>query len=87
MSPQAIEALIILAAKYGPELVVNIIAVFKKQDPTLEDFHVLFSNVKPYEAYNIPDVGPDVGPDGKPIPPAVAEAIAFVAGEPQVLPP
>ncbi len=55
MSPAALEALIILAAKYGPGFVASIIALFKKDTITVEEVHALFANVKPYESYNIPD--------------------------------
>ena len=58
MSPAAIEALIILAAKYGPEFVMTVIALFKKPNPTVADVEALFANVKPYAAYGIPDVAP-----------------------------
>ncbi len=62
MSPAAIEAIIILAAKYGPELVMGLIGIFKKADPTLADIEALFANVKPYSAYQI-------GPQPTPTPP------------------
>ncbi len=51
------EAIIILAAKYGPQLIVELQAIAQKKDPTLADFAALFAKVKPYEAYGIPDVG------------------------------
>ena len=54
MSPAAIEALIILAAKYGPEFVMAIIALFKKPNPTIADVEAIFADVKPYDAYGIP---------------------------------
>jgi len=54
MSPAAIEALIILAAKYGPQLILDIEQVFQKKDATLSDFASLFKDLKPYSAYNIP---------------------------------
>ncbi len=58
MSPALLEAIIILAAKYGPELVTTITALFKQQTITVDDIEKLFANVKPYEAYGIPDVAP-----------------------------
>lgn len=54
MSPAAIEALIILAAKYGPQFVSSVIALFKKEQITVAEVEQLFANVKPYEAYGIP---------------------------------
>ncbi len=53
MSAAALEAIIILAAKYGPEVVTGIIALFKKQTVTIDDVEKLFANVKPFEAYNV----------------------------------
>lgn len=53
MSAAAIEALIILAAKYGPALVTDIISLFKKENPTVADVEALFGSIKPYEAYGI----------------------------------
>ena len=46
-----IEALVLLAAKYGPELVVGITRLFTKADASLADIEALFANVKPYSAY------------------------------------
>lgn len=53
MSAAAIEALIILAAKYGPVLVTDIIALFKKENPTVADVDALFGKIKSYESYGI----------------------------------
>lgn len=53
MSAAAIEALIILAAKYGPPLVLDIIALFKKENPTVQDVETLFGTIKKYEDYGI----------------------------------
>ena len=68
MSPATIEALIVLAAKYGPELVTGLIALFKKQNPTLADIEALFANVKPYDSYGI---GPGALAPAPPPPPPV----------------
>lgn len=62
MSPVLIEALVVLAAKYGPEFVAALIRVFQKKDVTLDDFHALFENVKPYESYGIPEKVPVIVP-------------------------
>ncbi len=53
MSAAAIEAIVILAAKYGPEFVTSIIALFKKRDVTIEEIEALFANVKPLSSYGI----------------------------------
>ena len=53
MSTAAIEALIILAAKYGPPLVLDIIALFRKENPTVTDVEALFASIKKYEDYGI----------------------------------
>lgn len=58
MSPQLAAILIQAGITYGPQFVQDIIAVLKKSDPTLDDIAALFANVKPYSAYNIPDVVP-----------------------------
>jgi hypothetical protein len=43
------------ALQYGPEFVMQIITILKKPDATIQDVEVLFTGVKPYSAYNIPD--------------------------------
>lgn len=55
MSPMLLEALVVLAAKHGPEFVANITAALKKKEITVDEVHNLFANVKPYEAYGIPN--------------------------------
>lgn len=56
MTPTALEAIIILAAKYGPQLALNIVALFKSKEVTVEQVEQAFANLKPYEAYGIPEV-------------------------------
>ena len=58
MTAAGIEALVILGAKYGPQIVLDIEALFKKSDPTISDVAAIFAKVKPYGAYGIPDVAP-----------------------------
>lgn len=58
MSTAAIEALVILAAKWGPQLVLDIEKVFTKSDPTIQEFADLFRDLKPYDAFGIPDIAP-----------------------------
>ncbi len=53
MSAAAIEAIIILAAKYGPEFITGLIALFKKHDVTIDEIEQLFANVKPLSSYGI----------------------------------
>ncbi len=53
MSAAAIEAIVILAAKYGPTFVTEIMALFKKQDVTIDEIEKLFANVKPLSSYGI----------------------------------
>jgi len=62
MTPQVVAALVVLAAKYGPDLIVQIIALFKKEVITVDELEALFGTVKPYEAFEIPDVAPVVKP-------------------------
>lgn len=68
MSAALIEALAISLVKYGPEYVNKLIALFKQAEPTVADVEALFANVKPYEAYGIPDVVPT--PATPSVPPA-----------------
>lgn len=58
MSPALIEALIVLAAKYGPGVITGIKAALTKKDVTIEDIEALFANVHPYEYFNIPATVP-----------------------------
>jgi len=58
MSEAAIEALVILAAKYGPELAVQVAQLWQKKGATLDDFITLFKDLKPYSAFGIPSVPP-----------------------------
>lgn len=58
MGPEVISAIVILAAKYGPELVIQIIGLFKKETVTVADIEALFSTIKPYEELGIPDAVP-----------------------------
>lgn len=61
MSPALIESLVILAAKYGPDFVASIMALFKKTEITMAEVETLFASVKPYEDYNIPAAPPANG--------------------------
>lgn len=58
MSPAMIEALVILGMKYGPALVLGIEKIWTKKDPSMTEFADLFRDLKPYEAYGIPDQAP-----------------------------
>lgn len=58
MSPAAIEAIVILAVKYGPPAVDGIIALFKKKDATIEDVEAAFAPLKEYASYGIPELAP-----------------------------
>lgn len=53
-----IEAIVVLAAKYGPEIVPTITGLFTKANPTVADVEAAFANLKPYSAYGIPDIAP-----------------------------
>jgi hypothetical protein len=58
MSAQLLEALILASLKYGPGFVTDVIALFKQKEITIDQVESLFANVKPYEAYGIPDKVP-----------------------------
>jgi hypothetical protein len=60
MDPATLSLILSLAVKYGPEFVLEVIALFKKKELTIDDVEALFKNVKPYSAYGIPDVVPTV---------------------------
>ena len=44
--------------KYGPEAYKSIVTLLTKSNPTVADVDVLFAGLKPYAAYNIPDLVP-----------------------------
>ena len=59
MDPVTITALIGLAAKYLPETIQGIISLYEsKTQPTVADVRAAFAQLKPYEAYGIPDKAP-----------------------------
>ena len=41
---------------YGPEAVTAIIGLFKNSNATIADVENVFANLKPYSAYNIPNL-------------------------------
>jgi hypothetical protein len=54
-----LEAIVQLGAKYGPEAVTAIISLFqRKGGVAVQDVLDVFSALKPYSAYGIPDVAP-----------------------------
>ncbi len=55
LTPEMIAALVTLAIRYGPGFAASIAALFQKQTVTAEEVVILFSNVKPYDAYGIPE--------------------------------
>jgi hypothetical protein len=55
MSATLITLLIQAGLTYGPEFVTSIIAIMKNPNATFDDVEALFSKVKPYSAYGIPD--------------------------------
>ncbi len=42
--------------QYGPEFVTNIIAILKNPAATVQDVENVFANLKPYSAFNIPNI-------------------------------
>lgn len=58
MSQLALEALIMLAAKYGPGLALEIADLFEKDEITVAEVKVIFGKVRPYESFGIPEVVP-----------------------------
>ncbi len=56
MSPAIVQLLIQAGIQYGPAFVTEAIAIIKNQNATVADVEALFAKVKPYEAYNIPNI-------------------------------
>lgn len=50
-----VQALISIAAKYGPETIDGILAILGKGEVTVADVQAAFEPLKPYSAYGIPD--------------------------------
>jgi hypothetical protein len=49
MTALAVEAIVILTAKYGPLLAQQFVTLLHKKDVTLDDWNALFAQVKSYE--------------------------------------
>ncbi len=62
LDPQTIEALIQLAAQYGPAVVVGLMGLFKKADPAPADVVDLFNEVLPLSAFGLPTKVPAGSP-------------------------
>ena len=55
MSP-LITLLVTAGLQYGPEFVTSIIAILKNPNATIQDVENAFANLKPYSAYQIPNI-------------------------------
>ena len=55
MSP-LITLLVTAGLQYGPEFVTSIIAIIENPNATVADVKAAFANLKPYTAYNIPNL-------------------------------
>lgn len=53
-----IAAVLILVAKYGPGVISQIDALLRNPNSTLADVQAIFSDLKPYDFFGIPDVAP-----------------------------
>lgn len=60
MEKLLLEAVLIYGVKYGIPAAQSIIALWKKDKPTIEEIEALFSTLKKYEDYGIPDKVPTV---------------------------
>lgn len=58
MSAALLQALIVAGIQYGPQIVTDIKNLLNKKDATISDVEAVFANLKPYSAFNIPDVAP-----------------------------
>jgi hypothetical protein len=83
MTPSNLIAILTLAVQSGPEFITTLLALLKQETVTIEDIQKLFDNVKPYEAYGIPDVAPtapvEPAPVVEPVPTPVDPAPPAVA--------
>lgn len=56
LTPALIALIVEAGLKYGPPLALDLVALFKKKDATLDDIETLFRSIPTYESYGIPDV-------------------------------
>lgn len=71
MSAALLQALIVAGIQYGPQIVTDIKNLLSKKDATIADVEAVFANLKPYSAFNIPDIAPTnpvVAPISLPVP-------------------
>jgi len=52
------QAIIMLAAQYGPGIIAHIDAVLQKQHITISDIQGIFAGLQPYSVFGIPAVVP-----------------------------
>lgn len=55
MTPEIAFLILQYGLKYGPDVAIAISQLFQKKDIKHDDIVAVFSNLKPYEAYGIPD--------------------------------
>jgi hypothetical protein len=51
-----VQAIIILAARFGPAVIGRIETVLAMKQVTIADMHGIFSDLEPYDFFGIPDV-------------------------------
>lgn len=56
MTPALIATLVQYAVQYGIPAVMDVIAIIKRPDATIADVEAMFSKVKTYDQYNIPNI-------------------------------
>lgn len=56
MNPALVALIIQYGLQYGTPAAMEIIAVLKNSNATISDVEALFTKIKTYEQYNIPDI-------------------------------
>jgi len=61
LTVEQILVILSLVDKWGPGIITGIKQVINKKDATVADVELIFKDLKPYEAFGIPDKVPVVG--------------------------
>lgn len=60
MTAAQIFILLDLVRQYGPGIITSVQTLLSKKDATIADVELVFKDLKPYEAFGIPEVVPKV---------------------------
>ena len=67
MTPAQIFVVLGLVQQYGPSVITAVKILLKKENATIEDVEAIFADLKPYEAFNIPEIIPVPQTAGGPV--------------------